>query len=46
MLVMRNGRAAGILERSEATQEAVMQLMAGRNRASQPAPQTAQQVTA
>ncbi len=30
VLVMRNGRVAGVLERSEATQERVMQLMAGK----------------
>jgi len=30
LLVMRNGRLAGTLQRSEATQERVMQLMAGR----------------
>ena len=29
VLVMRNGRVAGVLERAEATQERVMQLMAG-----------------
>ena len=31
VMVMRNGRVAGILDRSEATQERVMQLMAGQN---------------
>ncbi len=31
LMVMRNGRVAGVLQRSEATQEKVMQLMAGRN---------------
>jgi ABC-type sugar transport system ATPase subunit len=31
LMVMRNGRVAGMLERTEATQERVMQLMAGRN---------------
>lgn len=31
VLVMRNGRVAGMLDRSEATQERVMQLMAGHN---------------
>jgi len=30
VLVMRNGRVAGVLNRSEATQERVMQLMAGK----------------
>jgi ABC-type sugar transport system ATPase subunit len=30
VLVMRNGNLAGVLERTEATQERVMQLMAGR----------------
>jgi ABC-type sugar transport system ATPase subunit len=36
VLVMRNGRVAGMLGRSEATQERVMQLMAGRTGAGQP----------
>jgi len=31
VMVMRNGRVAGMLNRSEATQERVMQLMAGQN---------------
>lgn len=31
LMVMRNGRVAGFLQRAEATQEKVMQLMAGRN---------------
>lgn len=31
LMVMRNGRVAGMLHRSEATQEKVMQLMAGRS---------------
>jgi len=31
LIVMRNGRVAGMLNRAEATQERVMQLMAGCN---------------
>jgi ABC-type sugar transport system ATPase subunit len=31
VIVMRNGRIAGMLDRVEATQERVMQLMAGQN---------------
>jgi ABC-type sugar transport system ATPase subunit len=31
LMVMRNGRVAGMLDRAEATQERVMQLMAGRD---------------
>jgi ABC-type sugar transport system ATPase subunit len=31
VIVMRNGRIAGMLDRAEATQERVMQLMAGQN---------------
>jgi ABC-type sugar transport system ATPase subunit len=30
VLVMRNGKVAGVLDRAEATQERVMQLMAGK----------------
>jgi ABC-type sugar transport system ATPase subunit len=45
VLVMRNGRVAGLLSRTEATQEKVMQLMAGRNVARHPA-QAAQLVPA
>jgi ABC-type sugar transport system ATPase subunit len=45
VLVMRNGRVAGFLSRAEATQEKVMQLMAGRNVTRHPA-QAAQLVPA
>jgi ABC-type sugar transport system ATPase subunit len=41
VLVMRNGRVAGVLDRSDATPEKVMQLMAGRSGASRTPPQTA-----
>ncbi len=36
VLVMRQGRVAGILERAEATEEKIMQLMAGRGTAGAP----------
>jgi ABC-type sugar transport system ATPase subunit len=36
VLVMRQGRVAGIVDRAEATEEKIMQLMAGRGTASAP----------
>jgi ABC-type sugar transport system ATPase subunit len=41
VLVMGNGRVAGMLERPDATPEKVMQLMAGRSGTSCTPPQTA-----